>query len=752
MMSSQEISISDESAGSSVRANEIPRSKVFFVQALDKAAHREIVYRKVKEVVTEGKADCSSPEIVYLGHCGWTAVGQVVSPTYFAMGLCRKLKLLPSERCTLLPLRDQYQAIQLCLARINKKKSGDFSAPVSDVLDVWNELYRETVTLDNASKLLSVDDDENDGDDDCCLNLPSSRRKSYDPVVREMQEIVRDYQEFIKSSGFIDHFFIFNALKKWLKEENHITEHIGSKAFILEGVDQMLAMERELLKLLLIKAQPIKVVVAESLVDGKSVCDFDMSGIGEDAMNTSQMSVADSKDEEPVGNSVLSVPPKESPFAIEIEDLEFGLDEYIEELPRSSGTVDFRDSELYVEHLILAHIRLLVNTRDELAIATLCSMPGREITQQGFYDIKEEAQKKNMSIYQTILSFIMRLRLGGKGYQADPDCPLLLHSKPLGEFVDSIMKLQNIVEEEPNPRKGAVRVLSLIKNGLLRIRGRALKAACIEKVWEIVYSAFCRLTQDPDDNGEPKDVGDKPKLQQTTGALRPCLKLLIALCDEASSRGAEEVDSLSENFVTQCNSSKKTTTPIRIPTVLSLFSSPIEGIVASNEDEDYDSSLRMRLMTCRGQTPKTNNATRFKSGCSWAPDDLSPVNKGDVSLDTTLSPIVGPTLRAVGKTSKSSQNWREIVEAVSQEEEERRKEAESLLLKEKASKPSKGSKPDEKKSKRSLLTDISNIAASEANGKKSKTSGTVKKSPVKKKSKALPVPKGQKPITSFFKA
>lgn len=46
----------------------------------------------------------------------------------------------------------------------------------------------------------------------------------------------------------------------------------------------------------------------------------------------------------------------------------------------------------------------------------------------------------------------MRQRLGGKGYQADPNNPVLLHAKPLGEFVDFIMKLQNIVEEEPNQR------------------------------------------------------------------------------------------------------------------------------------------------------------------------------------------------------------------------------------------------------------------------------------------------------------
>lgn len=58
----------------------------------------------------------------------------------------------------------------------------------------------------------------------------------------------------------------------------------------------------------------------------------------------------------------------------------------------------------------------------------------------------------NLANPQTILSFIMRLRLGGKGYQPDPENPVLLHAKPLGEFVDSIMKLQSVAEEEPDLR------------------------------------------------------------------------------------------------------------------------------------------------------------------------------------------------------------------------------------------------------------------------------------------------------------
>lgn len=56
----------------------------------------------------------------------------------------------------------------------------------------------------------------------------------------------------------------------------------------------------------------------------------------------------------------------------------------------------------------------------------------------------------------------MRLRLGGKGYQPEPDHPVLLHAKPLGEFVDSIMKLQSVAEEEPDIRWVYILFLRLI--------------------------------------------------------------------------------------------------------------------------------------------------------------------------------------------------------------------------------------------------------------------------------------------------
>ena len=57
-------------------------------------------------------------------------------------------------------------------------------------------------------------------------------------------------------------------------------------------------------------------------------------------------------------------------------------------------------SSLYVKQLFLAHLRLLVNTRDELALACTLGMPGREISDKEFNRIKNVALSKNMPIYQ----------------------------------------------------------------------------------------------------------------------------------------------------------------------------------------------------------------------------------------------------------------------------------------------------------------------------------------------------------------
>ncbi|XP_037790420.1 PCNA-interacting partner-like [Penaeus monodon] len=741
----------------------VTQQKIFVIGSLDSQAQRNDIHQEIKEFIKsfhDGDANEEKTcDIIHLGQTGWESVGLVASPTYYVVTLCRKYGLLPTERSVLLSVRDQYQVIQLCLARINKKKHGEFMAAASDVLDVWNQMYQDTV----ASRADTEESCEE-------LDLPSISQ-SVDPCMREMTEIIEAYNEFLRNSGCLDHFTLYKILKKHAAGGHEVLKDIASKVYILEAVSQMPVIERELVKILLQNAKVFRATVGLPLATDTSgtAYDLNMSGIGDvddlalSQGNTNQLQQDADKAEEDSystkrnnGSSIAS---------LEIDSLECPLAEYLSCEPKDvCEGYTCTESELYVEQLILSHLRLLINTRDELALTTSCSIPGREISQQGFADIKDEAQKKSMPMFQTILSFIMRLRLGGKGYQPEPDHPVLLHAKPLGEFVDSIMKLQSVAEEEPDIRKASSKVLSLIKSGLVRMRGCILKKATIEQVWGRLNATLDSLLNDHLRNGQVT-----PQTQQSKG-LGPCLKVLLQLCDEVSGHASSMgiVDALGEHFLTQCSSSRKTATPIRIPSVLSLFRSPAEAKdTNTGEGADNEGNLLVRIMKKKGLAPKAEvQPQRFQSSCAWAPEDMSPVRPNGVN--NSLSPIVGPTLKAVGKGSKSSQSWREIVSSLPQREDEANQAGETQEAqpdsteetnknegeKNKADPNEKANGKAKKKcSKRSLLSDIANIST-EPEAKKAKAEATKlqkEKGPSKKNAKLKPIPKGQRSITSFFK-
>ena len=86
---------------------------------------------------------------------------------------------------------------------------------------------------------------------------------------------------------------------------------------------------------------------------------------------------------------------------IQVERVEESLEDIVDGTPcYPLKAIVTSESEVYLERLFFAHLRLMVNTRDELALTLACSMPGREITHQGFTDIRQEAQRKEMPMYQ----------------------------------------------------------------------------------------------------------------------------------------------------------------------------------------------------------------------------------------------------------------------------------------------------------------------------------------------------------------
>jgi len=57
-----------------------------------------------------------------------------------------------------------------------------------------------------------------------------------------------------------------------------------------------------------------------------------------------------------------------------------------------------------VEQVILGYLRLLVNSRDELALARVINSPHRGLDHRAFTDVKHEAKRRGLSMYQVSTS------------------------------------------------------------------------------------------------------------------------------------------------------------------------------------------------------------------------------------------------------------------------------------------------------------------------------------------------------------
>ncbi|ELT93635.1 hypothetical protein CAPTEDRAFT_56156, partial [Capitella teleta] len=108
--------------------------------------------------------------------------------------------------------------------------------------------------------------------------------------------------------------------------------------------------------------------------------------------------------------------------------------------------------QLYIERVMVDYIHLLLNSKSEISLGRVINIPDRSLNHIAFTHLKHESQTRGMSMFQTAVSYIMRLRLGGKSYAPDPKCKLNRYVKGLSEFTDLMHKLSNILEDELNPR------------------------------------------------------------------------------------------------------------------------------------------------------------------------------------------------------------------------------------------------------------------------------------------------------------
>ncbi|KFW73452.1 PCNA-interacting partner [Pygoscelis adeliae] len=140
---------------------------------------------------------------------------------------------------------------------------------------------------------------------------------------------------------------------------------------------------------------------------------------------------------------------------------------------------------------VCSYLSLLVNSKDDLALAHILNVPDRGLGREAFTNLKHASQKRKMSIFLMATSFIRTVELGGRGCASLLFDPLRVHVKGLSNFVNFIDKLQEIVGEILNPRIAGGRILSTVKMHL--IKGRSNGDPFCQAVEEVVQDLDLKI-------------------------------------------------------------------------------------------------------------------------------------------------------------------------------------------------------------------------------------------------------------------
>ncbi|KAG7320538.1 hypothetical protein KOW79_016391 [Hemibagrus wyckioides] len=121
-----------------------------------------------------------------------------------------------------------------------------------------------------------------------------------------------------------------------------------------------------------------------------------------------------------------------------------------------------------VRRLFCSYFGLLVNMKNDLALAHTLNTPNRCLGRMAFTDLKHAARKSATSLFLAATSFIRAIELGGKGYAPPESDPLRKHLKGLSLFVHFMDQLEEILGETPNPSVAGGRMVSNIRAVLLK--------------------------------------------------------------------------------------------------------------------------------------------------------------------------------------------------------------------------------------------------------------------------------------------
>ena len=407
-----------------------------------------------------------------------------------------------------------------------------------------------------------------------------------------------------------------------------------------------------------------------------------------------------------------------------------------------------------------SYLTLLVNSRCELSLARTLNVPDRELEPSVFKALKKTAKEKEMPMFQTALSHITQVRLGGKGYRPSSKSLLGQHVKGLGDYVDFVDRLRSHLEDYSlSPKVAIKRVLLSLQREFLASK----KSTEFRPYADSVYKQFFALLRD---TCAASQVAPSPKTPNSGGTLagREAFRVLHKLITKLNLiHSIRSVSSL--NFAS--NLSKLNHTP-----VLEAFKSPSEVKSLQNFTAIHDENAvvfpndndekRIKDIT---KTPdnKILKKSRKSQEINWAKTPETPFFRvSKIYQDEFSNGVLDLEEKENSEDIDEDENELEktitMVEDVSSNSVTTRKEKDSTEFAKKISTSEnkmKDSQADLKK--RKVFKDVETMKNQPASKKSmtQKVKPTPKVPVVKSKAKETKLKqgpiKGQKSLTAFFK-
>ncbi|KAI3366342.1 hypothetical protein L3Q82_000501 [Scortum barcoo] len=330
-----------------------------------------------------------------------------------------------------------------------------------------------------------------------------------------------------------------------------------------------------------------------------------------------QLRLVDSDPEEPVSSIQLFE------FLLGNSEVSRLPDSSVPSTPSSKSRSCSSQVKMAVRRVFCSYLNLLVNSKNDMALALTLNVPSRDLGRQAFTDLKHAAHNNNTSLFLAVTSFVRAIQLGGKGYAPAESNPLRKHVKGLSDFVQFLDNLEEILGEIPDPRQAGGCHQVSAGEGTQQRRCRAPCTAADETTKEL-KERICQLHQiqkQTNANGSGTGISPaRPKAYAVNHATayggRDTVKVLMALLDE------EALSPPSQNKAELLSEDQPVLSGAEGTCILTLFRSPEVSTGCSPEPLRNRVQSRLDLLKPKAK----ERVIRSQFACTYNDEEL-PLNR-----------------------------------------------------------------------------------------------------------------------------